>query len=243
MRYLLIILALMILPLVSAVSNNGEYLAVKVMSPTSLTQGCVNSNYSNITFMIAPNGSLALSGQYAMTEKTNDFYNYTYTFTTLGNHKVMGFCNENGTPTQWTYTVPVTASGQQYTTAQSITYGFIIMLILIGLMGSIYAFFKTPSQNIRNQDGRIIQINYKKYFKWFAFVMAYYFLIVLVWFAWNISYAYLYFDALSTFFRYVFILSIVSGIIVTVVTGLMAFITYLHDNKFEEMLNRGLLPR
>lgn len=78
-----------------------------------LIQVCDNSTYSNITSVILPDSSKALT-EVAMSKNGNE-YNYTFTNTrTLGWYIVNTHCNENGVDTSGVYNFQITSTGSKY---------------------------------------------------------------------------------------------------------------------------------
>lgn len=231
------------LMLISIAYAGAEEYSSSINKPVELTKGCLNSTYANITVIHSPNGSIVLSGQTAMTKKVTDYYAYTYTPKDFGVYSIYGHCNQNGAYTLWNYDLKVTVNGHEFTTAQSITYALMVLIVFLILASCIYAFMTIQAGNIRNEDGKIIQINWKKYLRWFSLGIAYVCVVAISYFAWNISYAYLHFDALANFFRMTFRITLGLALPLFIVVGIISLITYLQDKKWDEMLQRGLSPR
>ena len=123
-NYLLLIilaLTLAILPLASATDVLGVY---KQYECLTLSQVCSNCSMVNITSVVYPDTTSALS-QVAM-QKTGTYYNYTFCKTTkLGEYTVTGFGDLDGTNEVFLYTFSITPAGG----AENNTTLFIILTI------------------------------------------------------------------------------------------------------------------
>ncbi len=105
---LTIILGIFLISLASAeVQTLGTF---KRYECVGLIQTCSNCTYINISNVIYPDSSVALS-ENVMT-KDNTFYNYTFCNTSqLGEYIVNGFGDPDGEKTTWTYNLFITETG------------------------------------------------------------------------------------------------------------------------------------
>ena len=105
-------------------------------SAVNLVQGCKNSTYANITYITAQgvDGFILAPGQYAMTQSTNDFYNYTFNKNSKpGVYQVFGHCDEDGIDTPWAYSYDVGVSNIAF---------YIIIIVIIYAIAFIGFFGK-----------------------------------------------------------------------------------------------------
>lgn len=101
----------------------------------TLVQGCLTSTYSNITNILYPNSTFAISGEIGMTQSSNDNYYYLFNLgTEIGEYVVYGHCNEGGVDTQWVYNFYVTSTGQKVSLSNS------IIVIVFLLMAGVFLF-------------------------------------------------------------------------------------------------------
>lgn len=130
-KIIYIIIALMILPMVTAeVQTLGTY---KKGSLVNLIQSCDNSTYSNITRLIYPNSSFAINSQTTMT-KSGDNYNYTFSNNNdLGEYLVYGICDENGIQTSWSYNYFITTTGKKVSLSN-----IIIVIVFLFASGVLF---------------------------------------------------------------------------------------------------------
>lgn len=122
-----IVILLTIILLTTMVNASLESLpAQKQYSSVILWQSCDNSTYSNITSV--KSGATTLIGLTAMTEKSDNYYEHSFTNTSsLGTYVVTGNCNENGADIVWAYDFEVTGDGQRFNAGTTF---FLIMLCL-----------------------------------------------------------------------------------------------------------------
>ena len=132
----ILILLLAIMPLASAtISDFGEY---RQGMSINLIQVCSNCTWINISSVLAPDSSLILSNV-IMTEKG---YTFNYTLDSsktqkLGTYQVTGVGDENGIPSEWSYTFEVTSLGnsdQTNSTTYFILFGLTFIILIIGII-------------------------------------------------------------------------------------------------------------
>jgi hypothetical protein len=152
-------------------------------------------------------------------------------------------CQRDGLGGYETGMFEVTPTGTKIDSATATMYIllFVIMLFIFLLCG--YFTMAIEGDNIRNQDGNIIQINYKKYFRWLTFAITYISFVSMIYFAWNMSYAFVTFDSLARFFKWLFFISFGLMWPVLIVSAIYMISKWLMDSKINEMLERGLTPR
>ena len=127
---LIVFTILLFLPLVnSAQPSLGTF---KKGDCISLVQTCESCTYNNISYVLYPNSSTALSNVQMTRDDT--FYNYTFCDTNIiGEYLVNGFGDEDGTKEVWVYDLKVTGSGDSVSTTQ----GF----VLLAQFGIVALFF------------------------------------------------------------------------------------------------------
>lgn len=137
-RNLLIFIFLSILITSFASAQVQTLGTVAVNEEVNLVQGCTDSTYSNISYITYNNLSYVLPpGEYSMTEGANDYYNYTFSSTSvLGEYLVYGHCDELGTNTLWVYNFFVTSTGNKSDVTQSVIifsqFGIILLFLVLG---------------------------------------------------------------------------------------------------------------
>lgn len=237
---LFIITLIMVMGFASATGSLGVF---RVDSCVNLLQVCSNCTYNNITSVTYPNSSTAFNDPIEMSKNGNQ-YNLTFCNTkNEGRYIVNGYGDLDGIKTVWSYTFDINPIGREYTTAQSITYIILIVLVIIILSACIIGIIKIKPKNVVSSDDRILEINWKKYLRWFLFGMSYICIMALSYFAWNISFAFLSFSALSGFFKMIFTMLTGLAVPIFIVSAVIIIITYINDKKWYDQLQRGLHPR
>ncbi len=122
--------------LISFTSASIDHLGTfQFNSCVDLVQICADCTYNNVTKILLPNSSSALSSEASMT-RLDTFYNYTFCNTTvLGRYVVNGHGDLEGTKTTWNYDFNITPSGD------SDTLGLFIFITLIAYGIGFFGFF------------------------------------------------------------------------------------------------------
>ncbi len=207
----------------------------------NLIQICGNCSYSNISTVLYPNSSVAVSN--VVMTRDDTYYNRTFCNTSLvGEYVVNGYADPDGEKTSWVYNFWVTTTGRTLETSDSITnIGLIagsLILFLLVLWGGIVL----PFRNSRNDEGGIISVQKLKYFKVSLLFLSY------VFFVWILNL----FLALSTnfsiltqytkFFEVVF--SVVNAMSYPIFVFMLIFMSILawKDLALKKLLQRGINP-
>ena len=130
-----VVMILVILSMIGLASATVDNLGTfKKNTTIELKQLCSNCTYNNISSISYPNSSILIRNQ-NMT-KDYSFFNYSlnwsYVYET-GTYLVTGIGDENGVPTQWSYTFEVTENGRELPTDNVKVFFFIAFLLLLGL--------------------------------------------------------------------------------------------------------------
>lgn len=126
----LVSLLILILPFVT--SSQPSLGTFKKGECISLAQICESCTYNNISYLLYPNSSTALSN--VQMTKDDTYYNYTFCDTDIiGEYLVNGFGDEDGTKEIWVYDFVITGSGDKVNTSQSI--------LLLAQFGVVALFF------------------------------------------------------------------------------------------------------
>jgi len=133
-KYTFWILILFLIPITSA-TTLGTY---ERGSCINLIQTCSNCTYINITSVLYPNSSIALT-ETPMT-KVGSLYNLTFCNTNaLGDYIVNGIGDVDGEDTVWAYGFKITNKGYEVTTPQiTVTFFIIGIIFLVALLFFIF---------------------------------------------------------------------------------------------------------
>ncbi len=142
----------------------------------NLIQTCSNCTYNNLSTVLFPNSSVAISN----VEMTKDdtFYNYTfYNTSTIGIYIVNGFGDPDGEKTSWVYDFEVTPTGTILKTSDSNLYILLTLGSLFFFLLCLWGGIVLPFGNQRNDEGKVISVQKLKYFKVGLLFLSYVFLI------------------------------------------------------------------
>lgn len=135
---MLIIISLFLISFVCAESQSsiGTFKQGEIIT---ITQGCVNSTYANITkIYVDGTQNNFINSETSMIETSNNNYDYNFSQTqTIGTYVVIGHCDLDGIDTQWSPTFEVTPSGWISSTGQSMILVFIVLMIFVLLYFSV----------------------------------------------------------------------------------------------------------
>jgi len=99
-----------------------------------------------------------------------------------------------------------------------------------------------PASNERDEEGRILSINYLKYFRLVLWIFAYFFFVAIIFLSSNIAFAFLgeqlFANLLLTLFRVLLGFSP----LVIIVIFISFFVKFFHDKKIQELFKRGIAP-
>ena len=135
----------------------------KIGNDINLIQTCDNCTFNNITSVLYPNSSVAISN--VQMTKDGTFYNYTFSDTnTIGTYIVNGFGDLDGIDTVWNYDFEITSFGTKISNSGII---YAVLLIIIFLMDLLVFFliYRLGYENYRDDEGNFIGISLKKYIR------------------------------------------------------------------------------
>ncbi|KKN19465.1 hypothetical protein LCGC14_0945370 [marine sediment metagenome] len=141
---LVLILGIFLISLVTPVQQTlGTF---KSGECVNFIQICDNCTYNNISAVLYPNSTVALSN-IAMT-KDDTYYNYSFCSTsTLGNYIVNGFGDLDGVKTSWSYDFDITSSGFKQTTSEALGSSMYLILIISLIMMFSYIGFRLTNSD------------------------------------------------------------------------------------------------
>ena len=152
-NYLVWIMLLFVLSLNLSSAIGSIQGPVKVNTCPGIIQTCKSCSFNNVTLIQypGPNSSIALQGQYAMTNLGAGNFQYPYCFTQLGTYVINGHGDINGADTDWgTFTIEVNGSGQTITQHQItlLIIGLVVMMVVILFFFTLGYLFKHPGTKI-----------------------------------------------------------------------------------------------
>lgn len=137
--------------------------------------------------------------------------------------------------------IEVNPTGHDLREPEAILYIGIIIALIIFLIVTVYGAIAIPYRNERNDDGKIISVNDKKYLKILSIFASYGILTWLANIMISISNHYINIDISLTFFTIIFKLLISLLYPTLIFTIIFIAIQFVKDMKLNKMIDRGIL--
>lgn len=138
-----------------------------------------NCNYTKIDFLILPNNTMVLNNAVAIHYNTSWIYNFCIT-DKLGIYTLKGYSKNSSETIYFEGNFKITPSGRESTTAESILY-FVMVLVMLSICIVIFYFILVlPYENERDESGNVTGIIKLKYLKIFFIALIYPLFIVLL---------------------------------------------------------------
>jgi len=238
MRKLLLIL--LFIPLITA----GSFGTGIIDECIDLEIGCGNCTYVNISKIIYPNNTDAVTN--VATTQSVDGVTYNYTFcntTSYGEYHVYSFGDDDGYITlsedEYDYFI-ITGSGFTFEQPKAIFY--IAMIVLFGCIFilTLYLTTKLPSGNVTDGFDNIISINWLKYLRPVLFAIAWGLLLAIIFISSNLSLAYLGEDLVGDFLFTIYQVMFWMTIVFMPIWVMYIFISVFRDKETKKMIERGI---
>lgn len=233
-KIIFIILFLVMLPIINADFGTFQQ-GSNVIIKTNL-----NANNVNLSIYF-PNSSLAVNNQ-PMTQQAGDLWNYTFISTdTLGDY-LFHYCKVDGTGCA-SDTFTINYSGKNLTLAQAFLYLTLMFFLLFSFVLLIFAINQLPSENEKDEEGKIMSINNLKHLRkggWFVVYMVY---VGIIFLASNLAFAFLNEHFFADILFIIFRISFGMSPLIAISMVMWIFVDMFYDRKFQEMINRGFFPQ
>ncbi len=238
---LILLLGLFLISFTSAIQTLGIF---RQGDCIDLVQTCSNCTYNNISTIIteSENPTVYLINNTMSREDT--YYNYTFCNTTLlGEYIVNGFGDPDGEKTIWNYDLEITPGGFKSTSAQSILYIGLLAILVFVIFASFFAMNLLPTSNTKDEEGKILSINYLKYLRLPLWMFVYFLFIAIIFLSSNISRAFLQEQMFGNLLFSIFSILLALSPVVIILILISFFVRFFHDRKFQRLLNRGMFPQ
>ena len=219
--------------------SNINYFPHKANTSLVFSVTSNNASQCNVTGINTPSTSYVLSGGLIMT-KTGQTFNFSIdkgNFTTTGTHCIHIICMNGATRDAGSICREVSNTGNKLDISQVLMYALMFVGIFFVFLLTLYGSLSIPLTNMKAPDGEILSINWKKYLKLFCVCIAYVSFVWIIFLSWNLSWAYLQMQGLSTFFKYIFYLvfaltfPVFAGIII------LGIVSYHNDKRLEKYMD------
>ncbi len=228
--------------IVSFASAQGSIGNVLRGTSINVTQICSNCTYVNLTSVVYPNNTYAFLGQYSMTMNGENFYYVWNDTNTIGEYFYTTCGDLNGVNTCQSVNFEVTESNRVLSTSSAILYASFFAILFFLFFLNMWFINKLPSQNTKDEEGKLISISYLKYLRGGLWFLEYIFFVVIFFVASNLAFTYLneqlFANVLFVIYRIAFVLA---PAIVIIWIG-WTFAKIAQDKRFWKMLQRGIFP-
>ena len=236
----LIIVSLLLISLVGAVTYRASTdidirHSIRVNDAPTSTASC------NIT-IFDPNFKILAFYRPMTFTASSQTYNYTLLAindSQTGTYNYDVTCLDGAFNKTQSFRFDVSNNGQEYTISESLTYIFALILSIGLFCICLWGAITISPENMRNEDGYIMKINYKKHLKFFLGVVCYLILVWIFFVAWNISLAYLALDSVASFFWFIHRTLYVLMIPVGICYVLFQVISFVNDLRLSERIEKG----
>ena len=137
----------------------------------------------------------------------------------------------------------VNSIGKELTTPQSILYGFFLTLLVLIFITNFISMGFLPDKNQKDEEGKILSINYMKYFRNVLWMTGYFLFIAITYIASNLAFAFLNEELVAQTLFIIFRISFGLAPVILIVWLIWIFVSMFHDKQFQNMLNRGIFPQ
>jgi hypothetical protein len=137
-QVIFLLLLILIIPLVNSQVENLGYF--KLNDCVKLIQICSNCTYNNITSVLYPNSTIALS-QVSMSQSGTEYtYNCFSSTSLLGTYIVNGKGDVNGVNRVWSYTFNVTGNGKENPAGAVVVLFILFFLGFLGILAYMFIY-------------------------------------------------------------------------------------------------------
>jgi len=239
---IILILGIFLISLASAQDESWGY--VESGKCISLTQTCGNCTFVNITGITYPNKTNFVLSEPIIMQKIGTFYNHSFCETSsFGEYIVSGDHNLDGELGSWNANFNSNYLGKELSSSQSVIYLGLLGILIFIIFVTFFIMEHLPKSNQQDEEGRILSVNYLKYFRLVLWLFAYFLFIAIIFLSSNIAFAFLQEQMFAKILFAIFsILMAISPIIIILIV-ISFFVRFFHDKEFQKMLNRGMLPQ
>lgn len=242
---LVIVFGLLLLTGVGLMSlvTASDYLPHKQNTNFDLIISSNNATQCNFTYVQYPNGS-KISNTFTMVKSGKDF-----SVTVLaGNFSDFGptcmgvTCYDGVEYEAGTVCRDVTYFGKEISSAQGTIYVALLAVLIFILFATFFGMGYLPASNVRDEEGRILQINHLKHFRLVLWLFAYFLFVAIIYLSSNIAFAYLSEQLFGKLLFSIFAILLAVSPVVIILLVVSFFVKFYHDKQFQAMLNRGIFP-
>ena len=236
---LILVMSIFLVSLVSSVDTSIGI--VKQGNTIQLTQLCSNCTYVNLTQVLYPNNTYALTPSQNSMTKTGENFNYTWTDTnTFGNYFYTTCGDLNGIVTCQNIGFKVTQSGKILSSGQAMIYLGLLFLLIFLFLIDISSLILIPKENNRDpENGEIVSINMLRLLKPVLYGFAWGLLLSIFFISSNVAFAYLETELFAKFLFVIFQIMFVLTPIIVIFWGWYLLYHVVQDIAINKILKQG----
>lgn len=236
--FLLFLCLIFFLPLVqSEVQDLGVFKTQQILT---LSQTCQNCSFVNVTRVIFPNSTQNFINV-QMSQPITGNFNASFSMTDANGQYIATTCGDpNGIYTCVDYSFVINPLGKILTTSQAGLYSLVLVIAFIFFVLCIAGGIFLPSGNKRDEmTGYVIAVENIKYLKMFLLAVSYLIFVLIIYFAYIISYAYLDLDFLGSLLSILFYILLYLIIPFFIVGVFIIIANKVRDSQVAYQLSRG----
>ena len=235
---LIITLALLIFPLVSAMDYE------KIKQDTEL-QFSITSNNATVCNLTTINTPLGVTTINQTGTKSFQTFNFTINATNYSEYGIYCHnieCSDGINIESGEKCYEVNYYGKELTSSQATIYIGLLGILIFTLFITFMGIKQLPDDNAKDEYGRIMSINYLKHFRLVLWLTSYFLFIGIIYLSSNIAFAFLAEQLFAKLLFAIFTVLLALAPIVIIVLMISFFVKFFHDKEFQNMLNRGIFP-
>ena len=236
---ILLITTLLIIPLASAL----DYPTHKQNTELQFSITSNNATQCNLTSINAPAGNVITINQIGT--RSSQTFNFTVgggNYSEFGSYCHNIECYDGSTINSGDECYEVNYFGKELTSSQATIYIGLLGILIFTLFISFFGINALPASNTKDEEGRILSINYLKHFRLVLWLVSYFLLIAIIYLSSNIAFAFLSEQLFAKLLFAIFTVLLVLSPVVVIVLMISFFVKFFHDKEFQRMLNRGIFP-
>ena len=218
-----------------------DILMGKVGDSIELPQECVSCTFVKISSIQYPN----MSRRYINEDMVVNGSSFHYTFNDTvqkGKYNYCGYGDVDGTNTTFCYDFTITYLGKELTTEKAIVYFIFLVIFILIFIGTFIGIGFLPGKNDKDEYGRILSINYLKYFRNVLYLFEWMLFIAITYMFSSLGFAFLEEELFAQTLFMIFKIAFGLTPVVLIVWIIWIFVSLYHDKEFQNMLNRGMFP-
>jgi hypothetical protein len=236
--YILLIAIILQLTLVSAL----DYPTHKQSTNLVFSVTSNNATACNLTTINSPGTIISINQVGTKTSQTFTFNISSGNYTEFGTYCHNIECTDGSTVESGSECYEINYFGKELTQSQATIYLGLLGILILTLAIIFFGMRYLPASNERDDDGRILSINYLKYFRLVLWLFSYFLFIGILYLASNSAFAFLTEQLFAKLLFALFTIFLAISPIIIILIMVSFFVRFFHDKEFQRMLNRGIFP-